>query len=427
MAKHISTQISDKALRILDNIFPSRHRQSGHQVAFSSGFTIVELLVVIVVIGILATITIVSYTGITSRANASALQSDLDNASKQLKLYQAEHSVYPSSLNVSNCPLDASSTPDNTYCLKPGSGITYKYSVDNTLNPKAFSLYATKNNNKYFTTDNATPAPTTQVSATGGTVTSLNGYNIHTFTTSGTFTVTGGGNVEVLVIAGGGGGANTGSGGGAGGYIFNNSLAVSIQSYSITIGAGGSGGSPTGNPSPGAKGGNSIFSTLIAEGGGYGVSHGGMSGGNGGSGGGGSINISTIPAAGGAGSQGNYGGAGYPAQSSWVGGSGGGGGAGSVGSDGTNSPGSGNGGAGMANSISGSVTYYAGGGAGSEVNGNYVGIGGTGGGGDAVKDAPGNNGIVNTGGGGAGGAYNAGIYCNGGNGGSGIVIIRYPN
>jgi general secretion pathway protein G len=33
------------------------------------GFTIVELLVVIVVIGILAAITIVSYTGITAKAN----------------------------------------------------------------------------------------------------------------------------------------------------------------------------------------------------------------------------------------------------------------------------------------------------------------------------------------------------------------------
>ena len=37
----------------------------------SRGFTIVELLVVVVVIGILAAITIVSYTGITARANAA--------------------------------------------------------------------------------------------------------------------------------------------------------------------------------------------------------------------------------------------------------------------------------------------------------------------------------------------------------------------
>ena len=42
----------------------------------SSGFTIVELLIVIVVIGILAAITIVSYTGITSQANANAAKSN---------------------------------------------------------------------------------------------------------------------------------------------------------------------------------------------------------------------------------------------------------------------------------------------------------------------------------------------------------------
>ena len=47
---------------ILNNI--NRKQKEG-------GFTIVELLVVIVVIGILAAITIVSYTGITARANAS--------------------------------------------------------------------------------------------------------------------------------------------------------------------------------------------------------------------------------------------------------------------------------------------------------------------------------------------------------------------
>ena len=43
------------------------------------GFTIVELLVVIVVIGILASITIVSYSGITQRANTTSAQSAAAN------------------------------------------------------------------------------------------------------------------------------------------------------------------------------------------------------------------------------------------------------------------------------------------------------------------------------------------------------------
>lgn len=51
------------------------------------GFTIVELLVVIVVIGILATITIVAYTGIQAKARDAALTSDLTNSGKTVTLW----------------------------------------------------------------------------------------------------------------------------------------------------------------------------------------------------------------------------------------------------------------------------------------------------------------------------------------------------
>ncbi len=60
-----------------------------------TGFTIVELLIVIVVIGILAAITIVAYNGIQNRANDTAIQSDLQNISKKLELYKADNGVYP--------------------------------------------------------------------------------------------------------------------------------------------------------------------------------------------------------------------------------------------------------------------------------------------------------------------------------------------
>ena len=48
------------------------------------GFTIVELLIVIVVIAILAAITIVAYTGITNRANDSAISSELSQNTKKI-------------------------------------------------------------------------------------------------------------------------------------------------------------------------------------------------------------------------------------------------------------------------------------------------------------------------------------------------------
>jgi len=63
----------------------------------SKGFTIVELLVVIVVIGILAAITIVSYTGITARANTSSAKANAGTVLERLNIYLTEKSttVYP--------------------------------------------------------------------------------------------------------------------------------------------------------------------------------------------------------------------------------------------------------------------------------------------------------------------------------------------
>lgn len=261
------------------------------------------------------------------------------------------------------------------------------------------------------------------ITATGGTITNANGYTIHTFTSNGTFTVTNGsGNVEALVVAGGGGGANTGAGGGGGGFVSNGAVPVTTTGYSVTVGTGGSGGLTT--AAPGVKGNNSVFSTVTAEGGGQGVSHGAGNGGNGGSGGGGPINL-TIQRYGGTGSQGYAGGDGYLI-AGWVGNSGGGGGAGAVGVAGGNTAGTGNGGIGRISGISGSAVRYSGGGGGGEVHGSFVGAGGGGGGGNANMSAAGSNGTDSLGGGGGGGSY-TGTYFNGGDGGDGIVIIRYPN
>lgn len=59
------------------------------------GFTIVELLIVIVVIGILAAITIVAYNGVTARANSTSGKAAAAAALKKGEAYNAETNAYP--------------------------------------------------------------------------------------------------------------------------------------------------------------------------------------------------------------------------------------------------------------------------------------------------------------------------------------------
>jgi hypothetical protein len=275
---------------------------------------------------------------------------------------------------------------------------------------------------------------------TGGTITSSGGYRYHKFTSSGTFTVPSGFSLtgDYLIIAGGagGGGGYQSGGGGAGGVVYSSGVATSAGSYSVTVGAGGSG--HVSATSLATNGGNSSVASLgltTAVGGGkpgcQDVAIGGNEyGSSGGSGGGGSHEGGLTGYSGTSG-QGYAGGNGYdPAPHA----GGGGGGAGGVGQTGSASKG-GDGGVGTNSystwasaTSSGDSGYFAGGGAGT-YRGSNSSSGGAGGGGDWTSaSVTGQSGQANTGGGGAGGRggdYGGSNAGNGGSGGSGIVIIRY--
>ena len=217
--------------------------------------------------------------------------------------------------------------------------------------------------------------------------------------------------VELLVVAGGGGGGNanstgTGGGGGAGGFLTASTVVNIGQPYSITVGGGGA---------IATAGTNSSMLTSVALGGGYGgsslTSTTSIVGGNGGSGGGGAAGQGLSGAARAAGSgttgQGFAGGVGGTSGAP----AGGGGGAGAVGFSSSST----SGGAGLSSSITGTATFYAGGGAGGTA-GAATGVGGVGGGGNI-----GVSGTANTGGGGGGSNPSS----SGAAGGSGIVILSY--
>lgn len=223
------------------------------------------------------------------------------------------------------------------------------------------------------------------------------------YTVSSTYTPPCAGNASILVVAGGGGGGNgAGAGGGAGGFLYVTTTALTVQSYTITVGVGGKSPDPAVGGA-GGNGGNSVFGPYTAiGGGGGGGSDGANAGGSGGSGGGGSYAGAVGTGTTGQGYDGGAGG-GNP---NWR--SGGGGGAGAIGGASSGTTG-GKGGDGRSTMITGVSTTYAGGG--SAFNG---GAGGLGGGG-----AFGFSGSANTGGG-AGGVDSAATY-----GGSGIVIVSF--
>lgn len=66
----------------------------------SKGFTIVELLIVIVVIAILATLVIVTFTGIQQKARDSQRQTDINALNSHLAAYFASNGYYPTLANL---------------------------------------------------------------------------------------------------------------------------------------------------------------------------------------------------------------------------------------------------------------------------------------------------------------------------------------
>ncbi len=92
-----------------------------HSTNPSRGFTVVELLIVIIVIAIIATIVAVAYNGIQARAVETSMRSDLDAAASVLTLDRKNGTSYPSSASAANGGKGLLTSPDNVIAYETRS------------------------------------------------------------------------------------------------------------------------------------------------------------------------------------------------------------------------------------------------------------------------------------------------------------------
>lgn len=102
-----------------------------------SGFTIVELLIVIVVIGILAAIVITTFTGVQKKGRDADRKSDVNAIYSQVEVYFAQEGKYPTLANlndeawrgenVKGLQADAITAPGGTAALVATGAATSNY------------------------------------------------------------------------------------------------------------------------------------------------------------------------------------------------------------------------------------------------------------------------------------------------------------
>lgn len=108
-----------------------------------SGFTLIELMIVIAIIAVLSAIAMISYGNFLKSARDTRRQSDLKLIQSGLERYHADQKYYPATLSLTGYL--------NTIPTDPGTNIPYSYSaytpnVSECTQCTRYHLYATLEN-----------------------------------------------------------------------------------------------------------------------------------------------------------------------------------------------------------------------------------------------------------------------------------------
>lgn len=120
----------------------TQQSQGSKPKSVTRGFTIVELVVIIVVIGVLATIVTLSYTAVLNNSRTQSLNSDIKTAYSKLVKYRADSGNYPTTLSAVSVTSDTTTTyaytytaASDTFCLAATAYSTTVHIVSGNAEP----------------------------------------------------------------------------------------------------------------------------------------------------------------------------------------------------------------------------------------------------------------------------------------------------
>jgi len=100
-----------------------------------SGFTLVEILIVVVILGILAAIVIPQFTQASTEARESSLVSNLQTIRSQIELYKIQHNDQPPAVATFEALMIGYTFIDHAIQAGPGAGVFGPYMQRVPVNP----------------------------------------------------------------------------------------------------------------------------------------------------------------------------------------------------------------------------------------------------------------------------------------------------